>query len=219
MRSASTREGQPAQLMVHGGDRAPDGEGGFWIASEGVATALCRMRSIVSGQWRDPHRHRPAARNCLRSRRVFGLRGSDPRGWATCSISRCSVAWRDDPANHAKVLGYQHRNARLVGDPLPADRTATGWVGLSRIVAHGDFVYFVERDNQIAGAAVTKRITRVPLSAMEGMVALGETPAVLEPEVVVDLLPYLTSTGRLCARQGRGSGHRGGWHDVGLERQ
>ena len=57
------------------------------------------------------------------------------------------------------------------------------------------FVYFVERDNQIAGAAVTKLITRVPLSAMEGMVALGETPAVLEPEVVVDLLPYLTSTG------------------------
>jgi hypothetical protein len=42
---------------------------------------------------------------------------------------------------------------------------------------------------------VTKQITRVPLSAMEGMVALGETPAVLEPELVVDLLPYLTSTG------------------------
>ncbi len=38
-------------------------------------------------------------------------------------------------------------------------------------------------------------ITRVPLSAMDGMVALGETPAVLAKETVVDLIPYLTSTG------------------------
>lgn len=30
---------------------------------------------------------------------------------------------------------------------------------------------------------------------MDGMVALGETPAVLAKETVVDLIPYLTSTG------------------------
>jgi hypothetical protein len=50
----------------------------------------------------------------------------------------------------------------------------------------------------LSSAALTKIITRVPMSAMDGMdgmVALGETPAVVEPEMDVDLLPYLTSTG------------------------
>jgi hypothetical protein len=59
----------------------------------------------------------------------------------------------------------------------PLTPSETGWVGLSEIVAHGDWVYFIERDNQFENA-VTKQITRVPLSAMDGMVALGETPAV-----------------------------------------
>lgn len=77
----------------------------------------------------------------------------------------------------------------------PLTEPSTGWVGLSEIVAHGDWVYFIERDNQHDDRAVTKQITRVPMAAMDQMVALGETPAVLEPEVVVDLLPHLTSTG------------------------
>ena len=68
-------------------------------------------------------------------------------------------------------------------------------MGLSEIVAHDGYVYFIERDNQHDARAVTKQITRVPLEAMDAMVALGDTPAVLEPELVVDLLPYLTSTG------------------------
>ena len=103
--------------------------------------------------------------------------------------------WRDDPANHAKVLGYNLEAKEWLVIHYPLTEPATGWVGLSEIVAHGDHLYFVERDNQLAGAAVTKLITRVPLSAMEAMVALGETPAVLAKETVVDLLPYLTSTG------------------------
>jgi hypothetical protein len=68
-------------------------------------------------------------------------------------------------------------------------------VGLSEIVAHGDDLYFIERDNQLSDAAVTKLITRVSMDQMAGMVALGETPPVLTKEIVVDLLPYLTSTG------------------------
>jgi hypothetical protein len=103
--------------------------------------------------------------------------------------------WRDDPDNHAKVLGYNLETEEWLVIHYPLTDPATGWVGLSEIVAHGDFVYFIERDNQIGANAVTKIITRVPLSAMDGMVALGEMPAVLEPELVVDLMPYLVSTG------------------------
>jgi hypothetical protein len=76
----------------------------------------------------------------------------------------------------------------------PLTPPETGWGGLSEIVAHGEHLYFVERDNLFEDAA-TKRITRVALSEMEGMVPLGQTLAVLAPEEVVDLLPHLTATG------------------------
>ena len=56
-------------------------------------------------------------------------------------------------------------------------------------------MYFIERDNQIDAPAVTKLITRVPMCEMDQMVPLGERPAVMQPETVVDLLPYLTATG------------------------
>ncbi len=41
------------------------------------------------------------------------------------------------------------------------DKGEAGWVGLSEITAHGDFVYIVERDNQIGAAASIKRLYRV----------------------------------------------------------
>jgi len=187
-----TREGQPAQLMDMEGI-ALDGEGGFWIASEGrsdrlVPHAIYRVRA--NGEIRSAIALPP---ELLAVETRFGFEGITRVGdMLYLAVQR---PWRDDPANHAKVLGYNTETRDWSVIHYPLTEPATGWVGLSEIVAHGDFVYFVERDNQIAGAAVTKLITRVPLSAMEGMVALGETPAVLEPEVVVDLLPYLTSTG------------------------
>ncbi|MBS8271910.1 alkaline phosphatase, partial [Halomonas litopenaei] len=97
--------------------------------------------------------------------------------------------WRDDPANHAKVLGYNLDSEEWSVIHYPLTVPATGWVGLSEITAHDDRVYFIERDNQLDARAVTKQITSVPLSAMDAMVTLGETPAVLEPQLVVDLLP------------------------------
>ena len=103
--------------------------------------------------------------------------------------------WRDDPDHHAKVLGYDLSSEEWSVIHYPLNAPDAGWVGLSEIVAQGDWVYFIERDNQHDARAVTKQITRVPLSAMDRMVGLDETPAVLEPEVVVDLLPHLRSTG------------------------
>ncbi|MEY3003278.1 MAG: hypothetical protein RLZZ491_454, partial [Pseudomonadota bacterium] len=187
-----TREGQPAQLMDMEGI-ALDGDGGFWIASEGRSDRIIPHAIYHVGADGAIEDTIALPNELLAVETRFGFEGITRVGdMLYMAVQR---PWRDDPANHAKVLGYNLETEEWSVIHYPLTEPATGWVGLSEIVAHGDHVYFVERDNQLAGAAVTKRITRVPLSAMEGMVALGETPAVLETEVVVDLLPYLTSTG------------------------
>jgi hypothetical protein len=187
-----TREGQPAQLMDMEGI-ALDGDGGFWIASEGRSDRLVPHAIYHVGADGAIEDYIALPNELLAVETRFGFEGITRVGdMLYVAVQR---PWRDDPANHAKVLGYNLETEDWSVIHYPLTEPATGWVGLSEIVAHGDHLYFVERDNQIAGAAVTKLITRVPLSAMEGTVALGETPAVLETEVVVDLLPYLTSTG------------------------
>lgn len=186
-----TREGQPAQLMDMEGI-ALDGDGGFWIASEGRSDRLVPHAIYhVDGDGAiEDYIALPP--ELLAVERRFGFEGiTRVDDMLYLAVQR---EWADDPKNHAKVLGYNLYSEEwsVIHYPLtPAD---TGWVGLSEIVAHGDEVFFIERDNQFENAA-TKRITKVALSAMDGMVSLGETPAVLAPEEVVDLLPYLTSTG------------------------
>ncbi|BDW86595.1 esterase-like activity of phytase family protein [Roseicyclus marinus] len=187
-----TREGQPAQLMDMEGI-ALDGEGGFWIASEGRSDRIIPHAIYHVGADGAIEDVIALPNELLSVETRFGFEGITRVGdMLYMAVQR---PWRDDPANHAKVLGYNLDTEEWSVIHYPLTEPATGWVGLSEIVAHGDHVYFVERDNQIAGAAVTKLITRVPLASLDAMVALGETPAVLDPEAVVDLIPYLTATG------------------------
>ena len=187
-----TREGQPAQLMDMEGI-ALDGEGGFWIASEGRTDRLVPHAIYHVGADGAIEDYITLPTELASVERRFGFEGITRVGdMLYIAVQR---EWADDPENRAKVLGYNLADESWSVIHYPLTEPATGWVGLSEIVAHGDYVYFIERDNQLDDRAVTKLITRVPLSAMDDMVALGETPAVLEPEVVVDLLPYLTSTG------------------------
>ena len=65
-----------------------------------------------------------------------------------------------------------------------------GDVGLSEIVAHGDYVYVIERDNQIGAAAVTKMVYRIPLADMVPAPLGGDLPVVSKQEVR-DLIPDL----------------------------
>ena len=164
------REGQPAQLMDMEGI-ALDGNGGFWIASEGRSDRLV-PHAIYHVRANGEIRQSIALPNELLAVETrFGFEGITRVGdMLYMAVQR---PWRDDPDNHAKVLGYNLEAKEWSVIHYPLTVPATGWVGLSEIVAHGDHLYFVERDNQLAGAAVTKLITRVPLSAMDGMVALG----------------------------------------------
>lgn len=187
-----TREGQPAQLFDMEGI-ALDGEGGFWIASEGRSDRLVPHAIYHVGADGALEDYVALPDDLLAVERRFGFEGiTRVDNMLYVAVQR---EWRDDPANHSKVLGYNLETEEWSVIHYKKTEPETGWVGLSEIVAHGDHMYFVERDNQHDTRAVTKLITRVPMSELERMVSLGETPAVMEPDVVVDLLPYLTSTG------------------------
>ena len=186
-----TREGVPAQLMDLEGITT-DGEGGFWLASEGrtdrlVPHALYHVNA--EGELED---YVTLPEQLAAVERRFGFEGiTRVDDMLYIAVQR---EWRDDPKNHAKVLAYNLSDESWGVMHYPLNEPEKGWVGLSEIVAHGDHLYFIERDNQHGQDAVTKQITRVAMADL-APVALGETPPVLAPELVVDLLPYLTSTG------------------------
>ncbi len=187
-----TREGQPAQLMDMEGISL-DGEGGFWVASEGRSDRLVPHAIYHIGADGAIEDYIALPNELLAVETRFGFEGiTRVDDMLYIAVQR---EWRDDPENHVKVLGYSLETETWSVAHYPLTKASTGWVGLSEIVAHGDHLYFVERDNQLGDAAATKLITRVSMDQMAGMVALGETLPVLSKEVVVDLLPYLTSTG------------------------
>ena len=75
-------------------------------------------------------------------------------------------------------------------DALPEGAAEGAWLGLSEITASGDWVYIVERDNQIGAAAASKKRYREPVSAMVPAELGGALPVVTK-ELVRDLLPDL----------------------------
>jgi len=124
------------------------------------------------------------------------------RRWAAEGITKVgNTLWvalqrefDDDPKNHVKLLAYNLDTKEWGAVHYPKGAPDSGWIGLSEITAHGDYVYFIERDNQIGAAAKVKKITRVALSQMQPAPLGGPLP-VVTVEDVHDLIPYLTSTG------------------------
>jgi hypothetical protein len=102
--------------------------------------------------------------------------------------------WKDDPKKHVKLVAYNLETKEWGAVHYPKAEPNTGWVGLSEIVAHGDHVYVIERDNQHDFRAVTKKVYRIPLAEMQPAPLGGELP-VVSKELVRDLLPDLTATG------------------------
>jgi hypothetical protein len=186
-----TRAGYPAQKLDMEGI-ATDGEGGFWVASEGRTDRMIPHAIYHVDAAGEISTEIPFPAELLAVETRFGSEGITVVGsqlWI--AIQR---DWTDDADNMVKLVSY-NLETKEWGAVL-YERTApqTGWVGLSEIVAHGDYVYLIERDNQIGTNAVTKLITRVPLSEMVAAPLGGDLP-VVSHEVVRDLIPVLTSTG------------------------
>ena len=144
-----TRAGTPAQKLDLEGV-APDGSGGFWLASEGRADRLiphALYHVDAEGEIQEEIAFPP---ELLAGETRFGAEGVTMIGdtlWI--AIQR---EWGDDPADHVKLVAYDTDSEEWGAVLYPKAAAETGWVGLSEITAHGDTVYVIERDNQIGAA-------------------------------------------------------------------
>ena len=83
---------------------------------------------------------------------------------------------------------------------------------------HGDYVYLIERDNQVGAKAALKKIFRVAIAELKGAEIGTELP-VVKKEEVRDLIPDLARQERLCGRKGRELRHRRRRHRLRHHRQ
>ncbi|WP_246191429.1 esterase-like activity of phytase family protein [Aureimonas leprariae] len=189
-----TDEGKPAAKLDLEGI-ANDGEGGFWLASEGDPKKEVPHRILHVDAKGAITETVDFPKALLESQTRFGAEGiamaPDGKLWIAVQLP-----WKDDAKNRTKLLAYDPKTKDwgAVGYPLETAAGEGGWVGLSEIAIHGDHAYLIERDNRIGQAAKLKQITRVALSELKPA-PLGSELPVVRKEVVRDLLPDLRSTG------------------------
>jgi Esterase-like activity of phytase len=189
-----TRGGDAAQKLDLEGI-VSDGEGGFWLASEGRSDRLVPHALLQVDAEGAIIKEIPLPEVLLDQEIRFGFEGVTKVGdtlWL--AVQR---EWQDDPAGMVKLLAYNTADESwgAVHYPLDAASGAEGaWIGLSEITAHGDYLYLIERDNQIADKAAVKKLTRVALAELAPAPLDGPLPVVTK-ELVRDLLPDLGTTG------------------------
>lgn len=182
-----TRSGRPAQKLDLEGITS-DGDGGFYIVSEGrtdrmVPHGIYHVNS--AGEIKKEIAFPP---ELLAVERRFGSEGVTKIGdelWI--AIQR---QWGDDPDNTVKLVSYNLETEEWGAVRYPTEVVEKGWVGLSEIVAYGDYVYLIERDNQIGGDAAVKRIYRIAIDQLQAAPLGGDLPLVSK-ELVRDLIPDL----------------------------
>jgi len=186
-----TRNGSPAQLLDLEGIAA-DGEGGFWLASEGRTDRMIPHGLFHLNAEGEIEQQVAFPAELLAVEKRFGSEGVAINGttlWVT--IQR---QWADDAANQVKLVSYDTASKEWGAVLYPTEPVETGWVGLSEITIFGDNAYIVERDNQIGANAKVKRLYRVALSEMTPA-KLGSELPVVSKELVRDFLPDLKATG------------------------
>ncbi|WP_375451311.1 esterase-like activity of phytase family protein [uncultured Devosia sp.] len=189
-----TRNGNAAQKLDLEGITL-DGEGGFWLASEGDTGALtphALYHVDADGEIIEEVAY-PAEllageiRSGSEGVTAIGS-GDDMTLWI--AIQR---EWKDDPRGQLKLVSYQPSTQEWGAVRYPLDTPAEGATnGVSEITAHGDYVYIIERDNQLASKATLKKIFRVPVSELVPASLDGELPLVTKEEVR-DLIPDLAA--------------------------
>ena len=189
-----TRGGDPAQKLDLEGI-ATDGEGGFWLASEGRSDRLIPHALLHVDAEGAIVEEVPLPEALLDQEIRFGFEGVAKVGdvlWL--AVQR---EWQDDPAGMVKLLAYNTADKTWGGVHYPLDAAPEGdgaWIGLSEITLHGDHLYLIERDNQIADRAVTKKLTRVALADLKPAELGGPLPVVTK-ELVRDLMADLNLHG------------------------
>ncbi len=190
-----TRDGAPAQKLDIEGI-TNDGDGGFWLASEGdaaklYATALIHVnaKGVIKKEIAIPEE--------LRANEArWGFEGVTSVGEGDEQTLWMAVQreWKDDEKGFVKLVSYKPASEEWGAVRYPLDKSEEGWVGLSEITVHGDHAYIIERDNLIGNAAKLKKIYRVALADLKPAKLGGELP-VVDKEEVRDLIPDLKALG------------------------
>lgn len=185
-----TRNGDPAQKLDLEGI-ASDGEGGFWLASEGRGDHLIPHAIYHVDAEGEIQQEIALPAELLAHETRFGFEGialRDNRLWM--AVQR---EWGDDPKGQVKLISYDLDAEEWGAVAYPLDAAGEGWMGLSELTIDGDWAYVIERDNLIGAAAETKKLFRIPLSDLQP-VGLGEVLPVVSKEEVRDLIPDLQVT-------------------------
>ncbi len=190
-----TRDGAPAQkLDIEGITK--DGEGGFWLASEGDAAKLY-ANALIHVNAKGQIKAEIALPEELRASEIrSGFEGITSVGEGDDLTLWMAVQreWKDDEKGFVKLLSYNPASKQWGAVRYPLEKTEEGWVGLSEITVHGDHAYIIERDNLIGNAAKLKKIYRVALADLKPAKLGGELP-VVKKEEVRDLIPDLKALG------------------------
>ncbi len=186
-----TRDGAPAQKLDIEGI-ANDGEGGFWLASEGNADKLY-SHALLKVNKKGEIKKEIALPEALRSGETrFGFEGVTVVGEGDDQVLWMAVQreWKDDEKGFVKLVSYKPSSEEWGAVRYPLEKADGGWVGLSEISVHGDYAYIIERDNLIGQAAKLKKLYRVALAELKPAALGGELP-VVKKEEVRDLIPDL----------------------------
>lgn len=165
-----------------------DGNGGFWLASEGRTDRMIPhgIYHVNSDGEIEEEISLPA--ELLAVERRFGFEGITlVDGTLWMAVQR---EWADDPADHVKLVAYNIESGDWGAVLYPKAAADTGWVGLSEIVAHNGDFYVIERDNQIGANAAIKMVYRISGDQMVPAALGGDLPVVTK-EAVMDLIPAL----------------------------
>jgi len=189
-----TRGGDAAQKLDLEGI-ALDGEGGFWLASEGDSAKLVPHALYRVGADGEISAEVPFPAALLAGEKRFGAEGIARTGEGEDETLWVAIQreWGDDPAGQVKLLAYKPASGTWGAVAYPLETPADGaWIGLSEITIHGDFAYVVERDNQIGENARLKALYRVPLAELVPAELGGDLP-VVSKEPVRDFIPDIAA--------------------------
>lgn len=182
-----TRDGMPAQKLDMEGITT-DGNGGFWIASEGKTSKLVPHALYQVNKNGEIQQEVPFPTALLAVEKRFGAEGITRIGdtlWIAIQRS-----WNDDQLNTVKLIAYNIQDKSWSAVRYPLEKATKGWVGLSEITAYGDDIYVIERDNQIGDAAKIKRLYRVAQSELKAA-KLGTKLPLIKKKIAYDFLPDL----------------------------
>jgi len=181
------RDGLPAQKLDLEGI-TNDGNGGFWVASEGRTERLTPHAIFNINDKGEIIQEIAFPAELIAVEKRFGAEGItriDDTLWI--AIQR---RWSDDPKNTTKLVSYNLKSKTWGAVRYPTQKTKKGWVGLSEITAHKDWVYLIERDNQLDEDAKIKRLYKVAKSELKPAELGSELPLV-KKQMVHDFMPNL----------------------------